>query len=75
MVYTLALILPLNHGNNKISVRDSAMSSGVSHRKLSDIDLSDNEFNMKTGEGLGIVNWGAWLEGCGYACVPGRSVK
>ncbi len=34
------------------------MSSGVSHRKLSDIDLSDNEFNMKTGEGLVIVNWG-----------------
>lgn len=33
------------------------------HRKLSDIDLSDIEFNMRTGEGLVIVNWGTLLEG------------
>jgi hypothetical protein len=30
---------------------------------LSDIDLSDIEFDSKTGEGLVIVNWGTLLEG------------
>jgi hypothetical protein len=33
------------------------------HRQLSDLDLSDIEFDMKTGEGLVIVNWGTLLEG------------
>ena len=33
------------------------------HRRLSDIDLSDIEYDMKTGEGLVIVNWGTLLEG------------
>ncbi|MGB5677405.1 MAG: ATP-grasp domain-containing protein [Gammaproteobacteria bacterium] len=33
------------------------------HRKLSDIDLSDIEFDMRKGEGVVIVNWGTLLEG------------
>jgi hypothetical protein len=33
------------------------------HRRLSDIDLDDIEFDMKSGEGLVIVNWGTLLEG------------
>lgn len=33
------------------------------YRKLSDINLNDIEFDMKTGEGLVIVNWGTLLEG------------
>ena len=32
-------------------------------RRLSDIDLSGIEYDMKTGEGLVIVNWGTLLEG------------
>ena len=33
------------------------------HRRLSDIDLKDIEFDAKSGEGLVIVNWGTLLEG------------
>jgi len=32
-------------------------------RRLSDVDLSDIEYDMKTGAGLVIVNWGTLLEG------------
>jgi hypothetical protein len=35
----------------------------TSHRSLSGIDLSGIEYDMKTGEGLVIVNWGTLLEG------------
>ena len=33
------------------------------HRTLSDVDLSGIEFDMKTGEGVVVVNWGTLLEG------------
>jgi len=33
------------------------------HRKISDIDIRDIEFNMTTGEGAVIVNWGTILVG------------
>ena len=41
----------------------TARTFKTSHRKLSDLDLSDIEFDMKTGEGLVLVNWGTLLEG------------
>lgn len=41
----------------------TARTFKTEHRKLSDIDLSDIEFNGSTGEGLVIVNWGTLLEG------------
>ena len=41
----------------------SARSYHTCHRKLSDIDLSGIEFDMKTGEGVIIVNWGTVLVG------------
>jgi hypothetical protein len=41
----------------------TARTLETKHRKLSDIDLSDIEFDSKTGEGLVIVNWGTLLEG------------
>ena len=40
-----------------------AMTFKTHHRKLSDLDISDIEFDMKTGEGLVIVNWGTLLKG------------
>ena len=43
------------------------------HRKLSDIDLTDIEFDMKTGEGLVIVNWGTLLEGKLVLLLAGSS--
>lgn len=41
----------------------SAVNFTTKHRTLSDIDLSDIEYNHKTGEGAIIVNWGTVLEG------------
>lgn len=41
----------------------SAISMHTQYNNLSDIDLTDLEFDMKTGEGLIIVNWGTALLG------------
>jgi len=41
----------------------SAMTFRTQHRKLSDLDIGDLEFDMKTGKGLVIVNWGTLLKG------------
>ena len=41
----------------------SAVNFSTQYRTLSDIDLSDIEFDMKSGEGAIIVNWGTVLEG------------
>ena len=41
----------------------SAVTLSTRHRSLSDIDLSDIEFDMKTGEGAIIVNWGTVAKG------------
>jgi hypothetical protein len=41
----------------------TARTFKTSHRKLSDLDLGDIEFDMKTGEGVVVVNWGTVLEG------------
>jgi hypothetical protein len=41
----------------------SAVSLSTQHRNLADIDLTDIEFDMKTGEGAIIVNWGTALVG------------
>jgi hypothetical protein len=41
----------------------SALTFETRHRKLSELDFSDLEFDMKTGEGLVIVNWGTILKG------------
>lgn len=41
----------------------STINFSTQHRTLSDVDLSDIEFDMKSGEGVVIVNWGTVLEG------------
>lgn len=41
----------------------SAITLSTGHRTLADIDLSEFEFDSKTGEGVVIVNWGTILEG------------
>ena len=41
----------------------TALTFKTGHRKLSDIDLHDIEFDGKSGEGLVIVNWGTLLKG------------
>ncbi|MDB4409481.1 ATP-grasp domain-containing protein [Gammaproteobacteria bacterium] len=41
----------------------SARTFKTRYRKLSDLDISDLEFDMKTGEGIVIVNWGTILMG------------
>ncbi len=41
----------------------SARTFKTKQRKLSDIDLGGIEFDMRTGEGVVIVNWGTLLEG------------
>jgi hypothetical protein len=41
----------------------SAISLNTQYNKLSDIDLSGIEFDMKTGQGVIIVNWGTVLLG------------
>ncbi len=41
----------------------SSITLTTRHRKLSDIDLCDIEFDKKTGEGVIIVNWGTVLTG------------
>jgi len=41
----------------------SAMTFKTGHRKLADLALGDIEFDMKTGEGLVIINWGTVLKG------------
>ena len=41
----------------------SAKTFHTNHQRLSDLDLRDLEFDMKTGEGLVIVNWGTILKG------------
>ncbi len=41
----------------------SAMTFKTKYRHLSDLDIRDIEFDMRTGEGLVIVNWGTMLRG------------
>ena len=41
----------------------SAITVSTDYRNLADIDLSDIEFDIKTGQGAIIVNWGTILEG------------
>jgi hypothetical protein len=41
----------------------SAQTFRTRHRKLSGLDIGDLEFDMETGEGLVIVNWGTILKG------------
>lgn len=41
----------------------SAITLHTRHRNLADLDLSGIEFDMKTGEGVIIVNWGTALVG------------
>ena len=41
----------------------SAVNFTTKHRHLSEIDLTDIEYDSKTGEGAVIVNWGTVLEG------------
>lgn len=41
----------------------SAMTFKTRYRKLSDLDIRDIEFDINTGEGLVIVNWGTILTG------------
>ena len=41
----------------------SAITLSTEHRNLADIDLSEIEFDSKSGEGAIIVNWGTILEG------------
>lgn len=41
----------------------SALTFSTGYRHLSELDLRDLEFDMKTGEGLVIVNWGTILKG------------
>lgn len=41
----------------------SAVTLKTKHRKLSDLAIGDLEFDMKTGEGLVLVNWGTVLKG------------
>ena len=41
----------------------SAVTFKTRHRKLADLALGDLEFDMKTGEGLVIINWGTVLKG------------
>lgn len=41
----------------------SAVTLKTKHRKLSDLSIRDLEFDMKTGEGLVLVNWGTVLKG------------
>jgi hypothetical protein len=36
----------------------SAVTFSTQHRRLADVDLNGIEFNMKTGEGAVLVNWG-----------------
>ncbi|MEA3304032.1 MAG: ATP-grasp domain-containing protein [Pseudomonadota bacterium] len=40
-----------------------AMTIETRHRSLSDLDIRDLEFDMTTGEGMVIVNWGTVLKG------------
>jgi len=49
---------------NKLNINEwSTASLTTQYTKLSDIDISDLEFESKTGEGLIIINWGTILEG------------
>jgi hypothetical protein len=41
----------------------STMTFKTRHRRFSDLDIRDLEFDMRTGEGLVIVNWGTLLMG------------
>jgi hypothetical protein len=41
----------------------SALTFKTRHRNFSDLNLQDLEFDMKTGEGVVIVNWGTLLKG------------
>jgi hypothetical protein len=41
----------------------TAKTFSTRHRNLADIDIKDIEFNMTTGEGAIIVNWGTVLVG------------
>ena len=41
----------------------SAVTFRTKHQQLSGLDIRDLEFDMKTGEGLVIINWGTLLKG------------
>ena len=41
----------------------SAVNFSTKHRRLSDVDLSEIEYDYTTGEGAILVNWGTVLEG------------
>ncbi len=41
----------------------SALTFKTRHTNFSDLNLQDLEFNMKTGEGVVIVNWGTLIKG------------
>jgi hypothetical protein len=41
----------------------TAMNFSTRHRSLANIDLSDIEFDKRTGEGAIVINWGTVLEG------------
>jgi len=51
----------------------SAMTFKTRYRKLSDLDIGDLEFDMKTGEGIVIVNWGTLLKGKLVVLLAGSS--
>jgi len=49
---------------NKLNIPEwTALTFNTSHRSLSDIDLSDIEYDPNTGEGAIIVNWGTVMLG------------
>ena len=48
----------------KLDIQEwSAMTFDTRYRKLSEMDIRDLEFNVKTGEGTVLVNWGTILKG------------
>lgn len=51
----------------------SAITFSTEHRILADIDLSDIEFDSKSGEGAIIINWGTVLEGKLVILLAGSS--
>ena len=49
---------------NKLNIPEwTALTFSTKHSKLSDIDLTDIEYNSQTKEGAIIVNWGIIMEG------------
>lgn len=52
----------------------SAITLNTRHRNLVDLDLSGLEFDMKTGEGVIIVNWGTALVGKLVILIAGSRI-